>query len=347
MWVRIGSGGHIAARGSVPRGAVYEVEPGDFHVIEVPGDAVALHWLELGGASDAQARSAARFELSDRLAADDAAEHVAVGTENGMSGQRIVAAVTEVQMRAWLQLLEERGIRADAMVPAPLLLPPPAEGYIAAGADGSLAVRGATDAFTADLALAEAIAAGAPIKRLTPAEAEIARLEASETPPLDLLQGEFAVREHAAGPGRARRLASIAAAATLTLLLALLVDGWRQDQAAEQAEAEIIAVAAAAGVPQTAADPVQALRLAAAERGAGGGFRAAASVLFAAVRGVPGASVERLEWRGGRLLADVLLQRGANVDALRPGVEGGGYTLVSSSSLPVEGGVRAAVELTP
>ena len=167
-------------------------------------------------------------------------------------------------------------------------------------------------------------------------------------PPLDLLQGEFAIRKRAAAPGMTHRAAVYAALTALFLLAAGIIDGFRHDQGAEALAATVTARAEAAGIAIPAdSDPLPALRLAAAERGAGGGFSPSAQALFAAVRSAPGISIASMEWTGGRLLADLSMQAGTGAEALLPSIEAAGYRLISGAAETTANGLRTSIEVVP
>ena len=78
-------------------GAGWPAPDGSPLVLAVPGEAVALHWLDLPDLAPAQAAAAARMALADRLAEADPHITVAQG-----SGLRPVAVVAREQMAGWL-----------------------------------------------------------------------------------------------------------------------------------------------------------------------------------------------------------------------------------------------------
>ena len=84
----------------------------------VPGDEVAIHWLDLAeGLAPAQAAAAARLMLADASAAPLADMHVAVGRrENGLTP---VALVPNARMAAWLAAW----VAGDPDIVAALALP--------------------------------------------------------------------------------------------------------------------------------------------------------------------------------------------------------------------------------
>ncbi|MGJ3629879.1 type II secretion system protein GspL [Sphingomonas sp. MMS24-JH45] len=93
-----------------------------------PADAVTLHWAELPARSPAQAMAAAQIVVSDAVATPAGELHVAVGADR--AGERAIAVVAPDRMAGWLAQLASDGIDPAAIVPAPLLLPEPEEGYV-------------------------------------------------------------------------------------------------------------------------------------------------------------------------------------------------------------------------
>src|SRR5688500_11724620 len=97
-------------------------------VLAVPGDEVAVHWIELaGGLAPAQAAAAARLMLADTSAEPLSVLHIAVGRpEHGLTPAAVVPAD---RMAEWLAAAAEAGLEPDAIVPAPLLLTAPDSGF--------------------------------------------------------------------------------------------------------------------------------------------------------------------------------------------------------------------------
>ncbi|MBZ6379799.1 hypothetical protein B5C34_14640 [Pacificimonas flava] len=349
-WARIGADGKLDGRGTVRDDRPLPHEDGDFLVVSVPGDRITIRAAELPG-TQAQARTVARLALGSELAGDPAALHIAAARAADLADRRLAAAVDRRLMDGWTARLEMMGIVPDRLVPAPLLLTPPDDGYLiapAAEGGGLVDVRGADAAFSAPPALARTICGDAAIRELTAEQALLTRLQESEDPELDLLQGDYARRGESALPGLAKRASVYLFSAALLFLAAVLIDGVRHDRAADRLTGAIAERAAAAGVGLPAAtDPLPALRLAAARSGAGGGFSLAMETLAAAVRGAPGISVSSLSWAGGRLGAEIRLSPGADSEALRPAVEAAGLRLVTGPVEAAENGSRSTIEIVP
>ncbi|MEE4350977.1 MAG: type II secretion system protein GspL [Pacificimonas sp.] len=348
-FTRIGADGLLAAEGAWHSDGDPPHDPEDFVVVAVPGQSAPVHGQALDGTA-AQARTAARLALADTLAAGSGAAHVAVSETAEEGGNRLVALVDRDVMTDWLGACARLRITPTVMVPEPVLLTAPIDGFVSGpGTFGDILARGPDEAFAADPALAKAVIGGAAVRHLSAADIRQMQLAESETPALNLLQGDFAAAQPAAGQGTTRRTALLVGLALVALWLSALFDAWRHDRSAHALEAVIAETVAAAGVnAQTPGAALPALRLAAAERGAGGAFMLAFEALTAGIRGSAGLTIVSLDWQGGRLMAELAVAPGADPEALRAGVEAAGLRFVAG---PVSGGEgtgnRAAVEITP
>ncbi len=258
-------------------------DPGLPLIVAVPGEAVALHWLDLPELAPAQAAAAARLMLGDRLAEAD--PHIVVATGSGL---RPVAVVARTAMAGWLADLAAAGLSATALVPEPLLLPAPAAGFAVLQTGERVVARSADAGFVVEADLAAALMGAAPT---TPAT-----LALPDALPLNLLAGDYApVSRWQPLPGLARRLGLLAATlAGLWLAgdVAALVQARR---AASAATAETQAVAATVQIAG-ADDPLAALTSLARQRGADGGLGALAGPVVEAVAARPGAALASLRY---------------------------------------------------
>ncbi|MDD1450748.1 type II secretion system protein GspL [Sphingomonas sp. H160509] len=157
-----------------------------------PADAVTLHWAELPSRSAAQATAAARILASEASASPLAELHVAVGDEGATD--RPIGVVGAATMRDWLLMLAEAGVDPVAVIPAPMLLPRPEEGYARAELAGSGVVRGTSSGFADEARLTELVTGGTAPATVDRDTLEAAIVAAVASPPLDLRQGPFARR---------------------------------------------------------------------------------------------------------------------------------------------------------
>lgn len=318
-WLRL-DGRPVIARG---RGAP---PPDDAArvLLAVPGEAVAIHWLELAeGLTQAQTAAAARLMLADASAEPIADMHVAVGRAE--AGVTPVALAPARQMAAWLAAAEAAGLDPDAVVPTPMLLAPPEAGAARHGIDH----RGRALAFAAEPELAEAVIGDADVREIDEAAFEAGLGVLVAAPPLDLRQGPFARRRlwwrESSGLRRIAVLALVLALLTLAVPLTKLA------------------------LLQSSAARLEAEAAALHQRGAGGadrapGFAWIAPVLFAAVRATPNAELARVDYRAdGSLAATILVDTPATLEMLSLRLRDGGLE-VTPGALANQGG-RPAAEL--
>lgn len=286
-WLRIGDG-VIAGRGDgVP-------DPDEFpSIIIVPAEDVTLHWASLPDRSAAQSVAAARTLVADASAAAIGDLHVAIGREHD-GDDRPIAVVSTERMASWLSDLADVGIDPEAMIPSPLVLPRPVEGYVRADLGGDAVVRGRTSGFADDHQLTDLITGGvAPVVMQRDA-IEAAIIAAIASPALDLRQGLFARKHKVAVDWTALRRLGWGLVAILTLTLFISVAQLtRYSVAADALERQADTIARqglARG--ETVGDAARQLdarlvRL----RGPGLGFTATAAAVFQAIRAVPGSEL--------------------------------------------------------
>lgn len=338
-WLRMGEAGLMARGDGLPEG--------DDPVIAVtPAEAVTLHWAELPTRSSAQATAAARLLAAEASAAPVAELHVAVGDDGG--GDRPIGVVGAAMMRGWLDQLAASGIDPIAVVPAPLLLPRPDEGFVRADIAGQGVVRGRTSGFADEARLTELVTGDAPPAQLDRSELDAALAAAATEPSLDLRQGAFARRRaFAIDWALVQRLAVLALTILAVTLAISLVRLAKYSFAADRLEAQADALAATA-LPrgETVTDPARQLD----ERqrrtiGPGLGFGTTAAAAFAAVRTVPGTEITAIDFTpDGALRLSVAVEREALATDLKRALERAGFT-VRASTFAANGG-RVTGELT-
>lgn len=300
-------------------------------VAVAPAEAVTLHWAAIPARSSAQAAAAARLLVGEASAAPAGGLHVAVGDEG--SGDRPIGVVEAATMRGWLAALAAAGIDPDAIVPAPLLLPAPAEGFAIADIGGARVVRGPGSGFADEPGLTDLVTGGvAPVPVADSAfAASVAAVLAA--PPLDLRQGPFARARRVELDWRLIRRLAVLAAAVLALTLGIdLVRLVRLNLAASAAEADADRLAASAlprGETPTDAGRQLTERLARV-RGPGRGFSATAATVYAAVRQVPGSEVTSLSFQpDGSLIVGLATQRESAPTDLKRAIEASGLAVTA------------------
>lgn len=262
----------------------------------VPGEQVALHWLELpAGLAPAQAQAAARLLAADLSAQPIADMHVAVGRE-GEGGLRPVALAPAAAMAEWLATLREAGFEPDLMVPDTLLLPVPEEGFARLALHDIALYRGADSAFAMEPELGDLVLGEAPAVELDQAGYEAGLADGLAVPLLlNLRQGAFARRrEWRLQRARVRRLATLAAILAGVTLAIQIAQILAYTFAADAAEEETRRIAASAVPGKAGATDADLGARLAALRGGGVGFTAIAAAVFAAVKDAPNVELSAL-----------------------------------------------------
>jgi len=316
-WLEVASG-RVAARGRALEGLPGLTDPKTGRALAVaavvPGEAVSLHWLEIpAGLTPAQAAAAARLIAADVSAQPIADMHVAVGPELPDSSLRPVALVPALAMAGWIGRLQAEGLDPDLILPEPLLLPVPEEGFVRYDRGTLPLFRGQGDAFSAEPELAELVTRGAPVRTLDHDAFETHLASALAALPVNLRQGAFAKRRRwkIEWP-LVRRLAGFAALLLLVTLLLQVMTIFRYTFEADRLEAETRALARSAG-------PIPAVRI-------GGGYAGLASALFGALNGTPNAELTALIYdQSGVLRATIQADSPATLESVRQRIGAGAF----------------------
>ncbi|MEH3036712.1 MAG: type II secretion system protein GspL [Sphingomonas adhaesiva] len=327
------------------------VAEADRAVIAVaPADAVTLHWAALPARSTAQASAAARIVVSDATAEPAHDLHVAVGEER--DGERAIAVVAPARMAAWLAALAERGIDPAAVVPAPLLLPVPEEGYVRADLAGQSVARGRTTGWADEARLTDLVTAGEAPVSLERSVVQAAAIAAAAAPVVDLRQGPFARRRRRAIDwALVRRLAVLAGLILLATLAIDVVRVMRYSFGADAIEARADVIARQ-GLPRGApkgGDPARLLadRLARL-RGPGQGFTRTAAAVYQAVEAVPEGEVTALRFEpDGSLKVSLLLPGEVQANAVKGRLEAAGFRVDASVFQQINGRLAGDMTVRP
>jgi general secretion pathway protein L len=299
-----------------------------------PADAVTLHWAELPSRSPAQATAAARVLVADASVTSLADLHVAVGQEAG-STERPIGVVATARMRDWLAQLAAVAADPVAIVPAPMLLPRPDDGYVIGdfGAGGRV-VRGPSSGFADEEGLTGLITGDAAVATLDREALEAATVAALTDPPLDLRQGVFAQRQAFAIDWKlVRRLAWLIVAIMSVTLLITLVQILRYNASADALEAKADTLARqglARGETVNDAGAQLTDRLTRL-RGAGAGFSQTAAAVAAAISAVPGAEISGIAFdTTGKLRVTVVTQTQGQITDVRDRILAAGFAVEAS-----------------
>ena len=301
-------------------------------VAVAPADAVTLHWAAIPARSAAQAAAAARVVVSDATATP-ADLHVAVGAARaGKEGdERAIAVVAPERIAAWLAEMSARGVDPVAIVPAPLLLPEPDDGWLRGDVGGQAVVRGRSAGFADEARLTELITGEAePVALARDAVWRAAALAAGAWP-LDLRQGRFARRtRRSIDWALVRRLGLLVAMILLATLAIDLVRIARYSFGADTLEARAAAVARQ-GLPRGSgegdANRMLSERLSRL-RGPGTGFSRTVAAVYQIVQAVPDSEVTALDFQPtGALRVSLSVPGEGQANTVKTQLERAGFTV--------------------
>lgn len=298
-------------------------------VAVAPAGAVTLHWAELPVRSQAQATAAARLLVTEASAAPLGELHVAVGDEGG--ADRPIAVVDAGAMRGWLESLAAAAVDPVAMVPAPMLLPRPDDGYVRAELAGEGVVRGPAAGFADEAGLTELVTGGTAPATLDRESLAASLAQAADAPPLDLRQGPFARRRRRAIDwALVRRLGLMAATILLVTLAIDLVRIAKYSFGADSLELRAEALARTSlprGETVTDVDRQLDERLNAV-RGPGAGFSRTLAAVYGAVRATPGTELTGIDFSpNGDMRLQVAAARESLPTDLKRALEAAGFAV--------------------
>lgn len=277
-WLRV-QDGEIVARGD--QAGLLAASDGETRLLVAPARDVSLHALDLPGLAPAQARAAAQLALAEKSLLPTDQLHISCGAQDEDSPARTIALVSRIQMQAWIEAFDP-----DVIVPAPLLLPQPDEGYVRAILGDEIVLRGVESGFAEDEILTPLITGDASVTTLDKDALEVAVIAAATNPPINLREGEFARRrDWRLDPHWVKRTAWIAAALLIVSLLIPLTQIARLSLASntlEETSASLAQAALGEAVAPEAAVGALDARLTAL-RGGGAGFTKTAAAASRAI----------------------------------------------------------------
>lgn len=310
--------------------------PADAIVMMVPPAAlVTLHWAPHPDLPARQGRAVARLAaLATAIVSADQLFAAADDNEDPAK-PHIVAVAARADMQHWLLWAQHHGLDPDIIVPAPLLLPAPQEGFCRGVIGGVPVLRGREMAFAEEDAVASLVGS-ASVRDIVPDEINRAAILALSHPPLDMRQGDFAKRVRR--PIDRSAIARIALWSGLillaSLLIALITIG-RQNWAASSLEGQSLALArqvvpGATDVAQAEAEMDRQLAL----RGAGGyTFTAPVAGLLSAVQDAPGVSLSALSRDpDGMIRATLAAAKADDINNVLLALQAAGFTITATPS---------------
>ena len=321
-WLRIADGAIVA------RGAGALTSPGADTAIAlvVAASDVALHPADIAGLAPAQAQAAARLIAAEVSIAPVDALHVVAG--------ECIAVIAQQRMADLLGQAQAQGLDPHIMIPAPLLLPEPAEGLVCGQVGDEAVVRGRGAGFADDPALTPLIAAGAAVESADGAALDQAIIAGVAFPALNLRQGAFARRRDWSVDRKrlswAARIFAAIGVIGLIIPLATIIR-LNQQSAAYEMQAGLVAQAALGG-SATANAPAQLDEALARLRGGGAGFLPTAHGVIAAVERIPNVELSTMAFEDdGSLRVSARASSAAELTALQQAIRAAGFVVTAGA----------------
>ena len=325
--------------------------PSEMVVMLVPPAAlVTLHWALHPDLPVRQGRSVARLAaLAGGIVPPD--QLFAAADENDDPARpHLVALAARSDMQHWLLWAQHHGLDPDMIVPAPLLLPEPEEGFARGIIGGAAVWRGRDVAFSGDMALAELVGE-AEVREIVPAQVEARAIAALERPALNLRQGDFARRARRDWDRKA--LGRIALWSGLVLLVSLLISVvgvTREYMAAKRLDAQSLTLAREVlpnATDVASAESEMGRQLAA--RGAGGyAFTAPVAGLMRAMQDSPGVSMTALSRDAdGMIRATLAAAKADDINSVLLALQAAGFTITATPSQDPGGRTLADITVRP
>ncbi|WP_066517441.1 type II secretion system protein GspL [Sphingobium cloacae] len=338
LWMHVADGA-VAQRGAganwLAACGLAELPSGMAVMLVPPAPLVTLHWASHPDLAPRQGQAAARLEaLAGGIAPADQLFAVADGN-NDPARPHLVALAARSDVQHWLLWAQHHGLDPDLIVPAPLLLPEPEEGFARGIVGGAAVWRGRDVAFGEDMALPE-IVGEARVRDVGPAQVETLAIAALERPPLNLRQGDFAKRARREWDRQALgRIALWSGLVLLASLLIAVIGVVKEYGAASRLDAESLALAreVVPGAADAAAAESEMDRQLAA-RGAGGyAFTAPVSALMSAMQDAPGVSITALSRDAdGMIRATLAAAKADDINSVLLALQAAGFTITATPS---------------
>ncbi len=324
-----------------------ELPPETRILLVPPAAGVTLHWIAHPDLPARQGRAAARLSVLSSAIAPSDQLFAATDDNDDPARAHIVAVASRTDMQNWLLWAQHHGLDPDILIPAPLLIPAPDEGFARTVIGGETLLRGQSIAIPGDLALPELLG-DAPVADIPTTTIEQYAIAALDTPPLNLRQGDYARRKRRTLDAAMLRRIALWSGVILVLgaliSLTTVIKNYR-----EASQLDSASLAQAQQVLPAATDPAQALiemegQLAA--RGAGArAFTAPVSGLLAAMQDAPGVALTTLSRDpDGMVRATLAAAKADDINQVLLAIQAAGFTITATSSQ--DSGGRTIADIT-
>ena len=316
-----------------------------------PAADLVLRHAAFPSLSPRQAEAAARLIAAEDSVTPAADLHVAVGDADG-DGQRPLIALDRSALRRWLDGFAALGLEADAIAPAPALMPAPddSQTWIVADIGTERILRSRDTAFIDDPVLTRHIIGdAATVTEIAPERIDAALVAACDAPPLDLRTGTFAARPASWLTSALLRRMAWLIGAIIVVSLAIGIARWvRVGLETRALDAEAVAEASSVlrPAPATVEQALPALDARLAALGGGSGNLASPlAALVAAMEPVPNVAVDALQWRGdGTLTVTLGAPRMDDINPVLLTLQANGYIVTAQPRSGTDG--RALGDIT-
>jgi general secretion pathway protein L len=290
------------------RGIGFERGTGETLILIPPVHAVTVRRVDLPDLAPAQAQAAALLIIGEDTLVPMEQLHIAC--TGGM-----IAIVERAAVATWVADHDP-----DVILPAPLLIPEPTDGFTRALVGDEAILRGQGQGFAEDAVMTPLVTGNAAVTTFTPQAFDAAIIAATACPELSLRQGAFArKRDWSIDRSAIRKLAVMVAILALISLFVPLVEIIRLNRASDALKATASSLAQSAiggGASGTAAVTALDVGLA-ASRGGGAGFMATASAVSRAVEAVANVEITALTFEAdGTMAVSLRATRPAEIDAV-------------------------------
>lgn len=322
--------------GGVAHGPTPPAGSGRQRYLMIPGETCPARRMDVRGATDAQRRAAARFDMAGHIAGPPESALCAVGPVE--TGRALVCVIARSELDGWIRAARLEGFEPDLIVPDYMLLPDPGPGDICMAMREEVAlIRDDERAFAASPDLLVLLLAGASARERD-LEAEVRQAIVSgrlSTPGLAFSPAEIETGAGRRTPALTRLAAGIALAATLASA-GPFVSAVRLDQQARALHSEAEALAHKALGP---GERIVNARAQLAERAAPylatGRMTALARHVIAEISALPGARILTLDLLAGpTLLVRIGAPSGADFAGLKSRLEAAGIEMTDPVSAP-------------
>ncbi|HET6537329.1 MAG TPA: type II secretion system protein GspL [Sphingopyxis sp.] len=317
-------------------------QDGPIVIALAPASDAPIRFMIYDDAPPPQAAAAAQLDALNHVLGDRAEAHIVAATPTAAGQGFPVATTRHHAMQLWQHWLLAQNLVAEAIVPAALLLPgPEGGGLVSAQLGGQRIIRSHAHGYASDPMIDQMIADGANIRLIDAAEWEVALVGVTQHIPLNLLHGQWKVKQDWSLDAEMMRwMKRLALALVLISLLVIAVQMLRLKADASRADQAVMAAAQTLGIrAENAADAEAEMDRRMIEKGGGPlAFSVPASALYAALADAPAVALKSLSHRGdGTLSASIAAPRVDDLNPVLLALQARGYRITAQPMAGTDG----------